>query len=125
MSIFKQIIILLILVSCTTDVINEDKIKEGNIKSNKENLSILKSKEVLDDPSFIVNRFPEMDPAIKLIPIIKLIGKLTVSPMINLTLILFELFCIPIIKSKNKAEFKVNVNNNFLIETNIYYNFLI
>ena len=58
MSIFKQIIILLILVSCTTDVINEDKIKEGNIKSNKENLSILKSKEVLDDPSFIVNRFP-------------------------------------------------------------------
>ena len=61
-----------------------------------------------------------MDPEIKLIPIIKLIGKLTVSPMINLTLLLFELFCIPIIKSKNNAEFKVMVNNIFLKKTNIF-----
>ena len=62
----------------------------------------------------IVRRLPDTDPEIKLIPIIKLIGKLTVSPMINLTLLLLELFCIPIIKSKNKAEFKVMVNNTFL-----------
>ena len=58
MSIFKQTIILFLFVSCTSDVINEDKIKKDNIKFNKENLSILKSKEVLDDPSFIVNRYP-------------------------------------------------------------------
>ena len=55
-----------------------------------------------------------MDPEIKLIPIIKLIGKLTVSPMSNLTLLLLELFCIPIIKSKSRAEFKVIVNKIFL-----------
>ena len=71
----------------------------------------------------IVKIFPEIDPAIKLMPMIKLIGKLTVSPMNNLTLILFELFCIPIIKSKNKAELKVNVNNNFLSKTNFIYDF--
>ncbi|MDC3046001.1 outer membrane protein assembly factor BamC [Gammaproteobacteria bacterium] len=58
MSIFKQTIILFLFVSCTSNVINEDKIKKDNIKFNKENLSILKSKEVLDDPSFIVNRYP-------------------------------------------------------------------
>ena len=61
-----------------------------------------------------------MDPEIKLIPIIKLIGKLTVSPIINLTLLLFELFCIPTIKSKNRAEFKVIVNNTFLNNIIIY-----
>ena len=53
MNILKQTIILFLLVSCATEVINEDK-----IKSNKENLSILKSKEVLKDSSFIVNKFP-------------------------------------------------------------------
>ncbi len=58
MSIFKQTTILFLLVSCATDVINEDKINKDNIKFNKENLSILQSKEVLDDPSFIVNRYP-------------------------------------------------------------------
>ena len=58
MSIFKQTTILFLLVSCATDVINEDKINKNNIKFNKENLSILQSKEVLDDPSFIVNRYP-------------------------------------------------------------------
>tara|TARA_B100000963_G_C22155242_1_gene463555 strand:- start:114 stop:329 length:216 start_codon:yes stop_codon:yes gene_type:complete len=68
----------------------------------------------------IVRRLPDTDPEIKLIPIIKLIGKLTVSPMINLTLLLFELFCIPIIKSKNKAEFKVSANNTFLNKIIIY-----
>ena len=52
-------------------------------------------------------------------PTIKLIGKKTVSPIMNLTLLLFELFCIPIIKSKNKAEFKVIENNIFLSKPNI------
>tara|TARA_B100000963_G_C22181098_1_gene474528 strand:+ start:217 stop:438 length:222 start_codon:yes stop_codon:yes gene_type:complete len=68
----------------------------------------------------LVKRLPETDPEIKLIPIIKLIGKLTDSPMINLTLLIFELFCIPIIKIKNSPEFKVIVNNNFLNKTIIY-----
>tara|TARA_B100000212_G_scaffold111956_1_gene83368 strand:+ start:166 stop:414 length:249 start_codon:yes stop_codon:yes gene_type:complete len=71
---------------------------------------------------FVVKILPEIDPEIKLIPIIKLMGKFTVSPTINLTLLLFELFCIPIIKSKNKAEFKVIMKNNFLIKKNINYN---
>ena len=56
----------------------------------------------------------------KLIPAIKPTGTLIVSPIINLTLVLFELFCIPIIKSKNKAEFNVIVNNTFLSKTIIY-----
>ncbi len=50
----------------------------------------------------------------------KLIGKLTVSPIKMLILLLFELFCIPMTKSKNKPEFKVKVNNTFLIKVNIY-----
>ena len=63
---------------------------------------------------------PETDPVIKLMPTIKLIGKETVSPKINLTLLLLELFCIPITKSKNKAEFKVIEKNIFLSKANIY-----
>ena len=65
-------------------------------------------------------RLPKTDPDMKLMPTIKLMGKLTVSPIINLTLLLFELFCIPTIKRKNKAEFKVIVNNTFLNKIIIY-----
>ena len=65
-------------------------------------------------------RLPDIDPHIKLMPTIKLIGKLTVSPKINLTLLLFELFCIPIINSKNKVEFKTIAKNIFLSKTIIY-----
>ena len=43
----------------------------------------------------------------KLIPTIKLIGKATVSFLNKLIFLLFELFCIPIINSKNKQELKV------------------
>jgi len=68
----------------------------------------------------IIKIFPETDPDIKLMPIIKLIGKLTVSPIINLTLLLIELFCMPIIKRINRAEFKVIVNNVFLNKIDIY-----
>jgi len=101
--------------------------KVGGILANKTKpteflLENLKIQNNLIETSwkFRVKRFPEIDPEIKLIPIIKLIGKLTVSPIINLILPLFELFCIPIIKSKNKAEFKVMVNNIFLKKTNIF-----
>lgn len=55
----------------------------------------------------------------KLIPIMKLTGKLTVSLIIRLTFLLFELFCIPIINSKNRDKLNVNVKNIFLIGNNI------
>ncbi len=58
MSILKQIIILLILVSCATDFISENGNKKDKIVSNKENSSILQFKDVLEDSSFIVNRYP-------------------------------------------------------------------
>jgi len=50
-----------------------------------------------------------MEPLIKLNPIIKLIGKLTVSLNIKLTLLFFELFCIPIIKIKNNEKLNIKV----------------
>ena len=56
----------------------------------------------------------------KLIPIMKLTGKLTVSLIIRLTFLLFELFCIPIINSKNRDKLNVNVKNIFLIGNNIF-----
>lgn len=56
----------------------------------------------------------------KLIPIMKLTGKLTVSLIIRLTFLLFELFCIPIINSKNRDKLNVNVKNIFLKGNNIF-----
>ena len=50
----------------------------------------------------------------KLIPIIKLIGKAIVSFLNKLTLLLIELFCMPIINNKNKQELKVIEKINFL-----------
>ena len=50
----------------------------------------------------------------KLTPTIKLIGKLTVFLKTKLTLVLFELFCIPIISNKNKEKLNVNTKNIFL-----------
>ena len=58
MSILNQIIILLLFVSCATNFISEDEVKEDKIKFKDRNSSILKSKEVLKDSSFIVNRYP-------------------------------------------------------------------
>ena len=55
-----------------------------------------------------------MDPLIKLEPIMKLIGNSIELFCKKLTLLLFELFCIPINKSKNKEELKIAMNNNFL-----------
>ena len=60
------------------------------------------------------------DPLIKLMPTIKLIGKFTDSLIMKLIFVLLELFCIPIIKNKNKDKLKVMVENNFLKENNIY-----
>ena len=62
----------------------------------------------------MVIKLPKIEPLIKLTPTIKLIGKLTVLFITKLTLLLFELFCIPIISNKNKQELNANVKNIFL-----------
>ena len=48
-----------------------------------------------------------MDPLIKLEPIMKLIGNSIELVCKKLTLLLFELFCIPSIKIRNKQELNV------------------
>ena len=55
-----------------------------------------------------------MEPNKKLEPAIKLIGSSIVSSINKSTLLLFELFCIPINRAKNKQELKIAKNNNFL-----------
>ena len=57
-----------------------------------------------------------MDPLIKLEPIMKLIGNSIDFFCKKLTLLLFELFCIPSIKTRNKQELNVKAKNNFLKE---------
>lgn len=59
-------------------------------------------------------RLPVIDPPIKLIPIMKLIGILIVSLKIKFIFLLFELFCMPIINSKNKDKLNVRLKNIFL-----------
>ena len=58
----------------------------------------------------------------KLNPIMKLIGNLIVSVKRKFTFLLFSLFWIPIINSKNKEELNVIVNNIFFKENNILKN---
>ena len=58
-------------------------------------------------------KLPKREPLIKLTPTIKLIGKSTVLSITRLTLLLLELFCIPIISNKNKQELNENVKNIF------------
>jgi hypothetical protein len=58
-----------------------------------------------------------MDPLIKLEPIMKLIGNSIELVCKKLTLLLFELFCIPSIKIRNKQELNVKAKNNFLKES--------
>ena len=60
-----------------------------------------------------------MDPLIKLEPIMKLIGNSIELVFKKLTLLLFELFCIPSIKIRNKQELNVKAKNNFLKESAI------
>ena len=57
-----------------------------------------------------------MDPLIKLEPTMKLIGNSIELFCKKLTLLLFELFCIPSIKIRNKQELNVKAKNNFLKE---------
>ena len=56
----------------------------------------------------------------KLIPIRKLIGRLTVSLINKLTFFLLELFCMPIIKNKNNEILNVNIKSNFFRVINIF-----
>ncbi len=62
-----------------------------------------------------------MEPLIKLVPIMKLIGNFMDSSISKFTLDLFELFCIPIINIKNKLKLKVKFKNNFLKFKTIYF----
>ena len=71
-----------------------------------------------------VRRLPIKDPPIKLEPIIKLTGNFTVSFFRKLTLLLLELFCIPIISNKNKQALKVNAKTIFLNMSDIYLIFI-
>ena len=57
-----------------------------------------------------------IEPNIKLDPTIKLIGSSIVSLIKKSTLLLFELFCIPINKTINKQELNIAAKNNFLIK---------
>ena len=70
----------------------------------------------------VIKALAVIEPHIKLIPMMKLIGKFTVSANIKLTLVLFELFCIPIINSKNKEKLNVIVKNIFFKGINIIKN---
>ena len=53
-------------------------------------------------------------------PTIKLTGRLTVLFIIRFTVDFLELFCIPIIKSKNSEKLKVNMNKNFFIRNKVF-----
>ena len=66
-------------------------------------------------------KLPVIEPVMKLTPTIKLIGKATVSFLNKLIFLLFELFCIPIINSKNKQELKVIEKIIFLNAPDISY----
>ena len=61
-----------------------------------------------------------MDPVIKLPPMIKLIGKLTVLSIIKLTFAFLLLFCIAINKIKNKLVLKIIKENNLLDGNDIF-----
>ena len=56
---------------------------------------------------------PTIEPLIKQIPTIKLIGKLTDSVFNKYIFSFFELFCMAIINIKNKIKLNVNVKNIF------------
>ncbi len=64
-------------------------------------------------------KFPMIEPNIKLDPTIKLIGSSIVWFIKKSTLLLLELFCIPINKIINKQELNITAKNNFLIKKGI------
>ena len=61
-------------------------------------------------------KLPNIEPKIKLVPTIKLIGSSIVSLINKSTLLLFELFWIPINNRINKHELKTDDNNNYFIK---------
>lgn len=61
-----------------------------------------------------LRRLPVKEPAIKLTPIMKLTGRDTVSLIKISTLFLSELFCILIIRNKNKLKLNKSKKANFL-----------
>jgi hypothetical protein len=61
-------------------------------------------------------RLPKIDPLIKDIPIIKLIGNSTDSLRMKLTLFLFPLFCIPMISIRSNVVLKIKEKITFFIE---------
>ena len=69
----------------------------------------------------IGKRLPTIEPLMKLVPIMKLMGNFIDSSIIKLTLDLFELFWIPIINIQNKLKLKVKLKKNFLKGNNIYF----
>ena len=63
---------------------------------------------------------PKIEPLMKLIPIMKPTGRFMVSLINRLTLLLLELFCIPINKIKNKVMLNVKEKNIFFSESDIF-----
>ena len=68
------------------------------------------------------SKVAKIDPAIKLVPIIKPTGNLIVSFTIKLTLLLYELFWIPTIKIANKDKLKMLEKIIFLKDSKILRN---
>ena len=66
-------------------------------------------------------KLPDNEPHIKLTPIIKLTGKLTVSFVKKLTLDLFELFCMPTISKLIKLRLKSIEKDIFLKTEDIFF----
>ena len=66
-------------------------------------------------------KLPDNEPHIKLTPIIKLTGKLTVSFVRKLTLDLFELFCIPTIRTLMRLRLKTIEKDTFFRKIVIYF----
>ena len=70
-------------------------------------------------------KLPKIDPNIKLEPTRKLIGSSIVSLINKFTLLLFELFCMPINKSANKHKLKIDAKYSFLTNNRIIINTLL
>ena len=68
----------------------------------------------------MVNRFPIIEPLIKLEPMIKLIGNSIVSFNRKFTFFLTKLFWMPTKSIKNNVKLKVIIKNSFLAEKNIF-----
>ena len=68
----------------------------------------------------MVEILPIIEPLIKLVPIIKLTGNLTVSVIKKFIFLLLLLFCIAIINKRNNEELKVIAKTIFFKVRDIY-----